>query len=230
MEADKQHLSQYNANGDQLAKEIAREKMMKVAKHRKEMEEQRRLEYIKQEIREKNEMEQEREDMKLLQTQIREAREAERNARARKRDINEKMMSSYKVLMEEKAMKEAVQRESARHDRMVAENNARSTRELETARKRKKRMDQSAYRRELAEQVQQKKAQKALKYHLSEQERIINRQFLQEVIDGQDSGPVVSMAQTGKEANTHLGPKLAAEVIHIDKLEIIPSTVCPKRN
>ena len=188
MEADMKHLSQYNASGDQLAKEIAREKRERTAKHRKEMEEQRRLEFIKKDIRDQKEMELEREDMRLLQDQIRKSRHAEKSERAHKRETNKRMMSDYKVLMEEKAQKEAALRELSRHDREVAEDNARTTRQLETARKRKKQTDQHTYRRELAEQVQRKKAQGALKYHLSEQERTINRQFLQQIIDGQDGG------------------------------------------
>ena len=68
-EADIEHLSRYNANGDQLQREIAREKREKVAKNRASMSEQRKVEQTKKDIEDKEEMMREREDMRVLQSQ-----------------------------------------------------------------------------------------------------------------------------------------------------------------
>ncbi len=184
-EADIRHLSQFNANGDQLQKQVAIEKALKVKAARKEMEEQRRLERIKREHTEREEMIREKEDMAILQQQIKETEISQRLERKNKRDVARKMMQSYAVLMEEKRAKEERLRQIEERDRQTAEKDAKQTIALETARKKKKRHDQMQYRKELAEQVKMKKAQNASRYHLSEQERTINRRYLQEIIEGQ---------------------------------------------
>ena len=184
-EADIRHLSQFNANGDQLQKQLAIEKALKVKAARKEMEEQRRLERIKREHTEREEMIREKEDMAILQQQIKETEISQRLERKNKRDVSRKMMQSYAVLMEEKRAKEERLRQIEERDRQIAEKDAKQTIALETARKKKKRHDQMQYRKELAEQVKMKKAQNASRYHLSEQERTINRRYLQEIIEGQ---------------------------------------------
>lgn len=189
-QADLVHLSQFNANGDQLLKEIAREKREKVAKNRASMSEQRRIEQLKKDIQEKEEMMREREDMMVLKRQV-EAEEAhQREIKAKKRNSAKAMMDSYKVLLEEKAAKEAEIAKMARRDRESAERDARNTLAMETARKRKKAHDQISYRQCLAEQMQIKNGQRATKYHMSEEERTINRQYLQEIID--DGGGLMS--------------------------------------
>jgi hypothetical protein len=189
-EADLLHLSRYNANGDQLQHQIAREKAIKVQAARKEMAEQRRLERIKREHQEQEEMIRDKEDMDILQRQIKETAISQEKERQHKRDTSKRMMASYAVLMEEKKAKEEKNRLMEEHDRQLAEMDARQTIQLETARKKKKHYDQIQYRKQLADQVKMKKAQNASKYHLSEQERTINRRYLQEIIEEQRDGNI----------------------------------------
>ena len=158
-EADIKHLSQFNANGDQLQKQVALEKALKVKAARKEMEEQRRLERIKREHTEREEMIREKEDMAILQRQIKEVEISQRLERKNKRDVTREMMKSYAVLMEEKRAKEEKLRQVEERDRQIAEKDAKQTIALETARRKKKHHDQMQYRKELAEQVKMKKAQ-----------------------------------------------------------------------
>ena len=79
----------------------------------------------------------EKEDMAILQQQIKETEISQRLERKNKRDVSRKMMQSYAVLMEEKRAKEERLRQIEERDRQIAEKDAKQTIALETARKKR---------------------------------------------------------------------------------------------